>query len=152
MPYVELLDDSAWPIIYARFRGTATIADYDVYARWYEAQLARALAEGTRVIAISDTTPGVSVSSDVRRHITSWMTALDQTPAARASLANLVVIDGLVIRGVLTAIGWVMGSRMNVVTTVASVEAAWDGATTTLSEAGMTPATTKPAWLKSKAS
>lgn len=152
MSYVDLLDESAWPIIYARFRGTATTDDYDLYARWYEAHLARALASGTKIIAISDTTPGVTVSSDVRRHITSWMTGLDQLPAARASLANYVVVDGMVIRGVLTAMGWVTGNRMAGVTTVATVENAWEAATKTLKEAGIAPPMAKPAWLKSKAS
>jgi hypothetical protein len=148
MSYVELMDASAWPVIFARFRGTASVEAFQTYQAWYEAQVRRAIEQKTRIVCINDTTPGVTVSAEVRKHIGDWATGLDHLTSV-ASLGDIVVIDSVAMRGVMTAMRWVDPKRLGNIETVGTPEAAWKRALEHIAAAGQKPpAVTAPDWLK----
>jgi hypothetical protein len=147
MSYVDLLDASAWPVLYARFRGAATVEAFRGYQRWYEEQIQKANNQKVKFVCINDTTPGVTVSAEVRKHIGDWMAGLSPL-AGQASAGNIVVINSVAVRGVLTALRWVDPRRLGTVTTVATLEDAWKRALEHLDAVGQKPpAVTTPAWL-----
>ncbi len=146
MSYVESLDDTAWPVLYARFRGVATIEGYDEYAVWLEGQVKRALAEKTKIATINDAAEGIQVSSEVRRHIADWLEHNNNAGAAAATAASFVVINSSIMRGVMTALSWVAKDKMGGVVSVATVEDAWNGAVSALKAEGIA-VPPRPRWL-----
>jgi hypothetical protein len=147
MSYVEVLDDSAWPVVYARFRGVATTEGYDEYAHWLERQIERATHEKGKIVSINDTIGAIQVSSEVRRHIASWLERHNAAGASAVTAGSFVVINSAVVRGVMTALSWVAKDRMGGVVSVSSVEEAWDGALAALAVDGIPVAVKRPAWL-----
>jgi hypothetical protein len=148
MSYVDLMDASAWPVIYARFRGTASVEAFQGYQRWYEAQVRQAIDLKVRIVCINDTTPGVTVSAEVRKYIGDWTAGLSPL-TSQASAGDIVVIDSVAMRGVMTALRWVDPKRLGAVETVATPEDAWKRALEQLAAAGQKPpAVTTPVWLK----
>jgi len=65
----------------------------------------------------------VTVSAEVRKYIVDWASSLDPV-SSQASLGDIVVIDSVAMRGVLTALRWV-DPRLGNIQTVATPEDAW---------------------------
>lgn len=147
MSYVDLMDASAWPVIYARFRGTATVEDFQVYQRWYEAQIRQAVDQKAKIVCINDTTPGVTVSAEVRKFIGDWLVGLSSLTSL-ASVGDIVVVDSVAMRGVMTALRWVDPKRVGGVETVATPEDAWKRALERLAANGLKAPAVTPTWLK----
>lgn len=148
MSYVDLMDASAWPDLHARFRGTATVEAFQGDQRWDEDQILQAIGQKVKVVCINDTTPGVTVSAEVRKHIGDWTAGLSPL-SSQASAGDIVVIDNVAMRGVMTALRWVDPKRLGAVETVAPPEDAWKRALALLTAAGQKPpAVMTPAWLQ----
>lgn len=150
MSYLKQLDDSAWPIVYARFEGEATVEGFDEYARWVEVQIKRAVKTNERFVNITDTRGKMQVSPEVRRHMADWVARQEETGLSAASLGSIVVVDSMIIRGVMTAISWVSRAQMVNVSSVATAADAWKLAGELLQAAGGSlPA--RPSWALGKA-
>ena len=149
MSYLKQLDDQAWPIVYARFEGPSTVEGFAEYAAWLETLVARARAERTRFITISDTRGGLQVTPDVRRYIGQWVAGLAESGFTASTVGTIVVLDSAIVRGVMTAISWVSRAQMADVSTQATVEGAWQQAIELASAAGLrVPA--RPTWAQEK--
>jgi class 3 adenylate cyclase len=142
--YLKHKDDSAFPIIYARFEGEATTSGFDEYTAWLDAVTARAAARGERLVSIIHAPGRVQISGEVRRHIGDWTSK--QVPTDTV-VGSIVVFDSAVLRGVMTAVSWVSPKQMQRVDNAATVAEAWQLATTLLLQAGIQPPTSAP-WLK----
>ena len=101
MPIV--LDDSAWPILRSSVH-PATIEAFDAFAVWYTAAMLRAQREGVFLYMLSDAR-GEPPPNAVVRHIAAWQATLSTGQLERCAL-NVVVIDNVLVRRVLTAINW----------------------------------------------
>lgn len=134
--YVDALDDSAWPVIYARFTGRVDLDDFDRFAAWHEAAVHRAIAARKRLVSISDCRlVAGGADSSVRKHIADWMSSLTQ-PQCDAMILGIIVIDRTLERGILRAIHWLSPPRSPTVI-VADLDEAWRKTMTAVTEAGL---------------
>jgi hypothetical protein len=82
--YLKHKDDSAFPIIYARFEGEATTSGFDEYTTWLDGVTARAAAKGQRFVSVLHVPGKVQIGGDVRRHIGDWTSKQVPTPSSAA--------------------------------------------------------------------
>ena len=102
---VVIHDDRFAPIVITIWSGTASVE----VARWHNElqreDVRKAVAKGQRLVSISDATKADRPGPEVRKF---WADALaETTPEQEAgTLSTYVVISSAVMRGVMTAIGW----------------------------------------------
>jgi hypothetical protein len=102
---VVIHDDRYAPIVITIWSGRANIEA----ARWHtelqEQDMQKAVAKGQKLISISDATKAERPGPEVRKF---WADSLaSTTPEQEAgTLSTYVVISSAVMRGVMTAIGW----------------------------------------------
>lgn len=100
-----VIDDRYLPLLISTFVGRANVEA----AKWHiETQNRIILDEarrGRRVVSISDSTRSDRPDAEARKY---WAESMSQTPESvqAATLGNIVVVDSVLIRGALTAIGW----------------------------------------------
>lgn len=147
MSYVAELDDSSWPIVYARFQGVASIDGYRKYEVWLEACCQRARSETTRIVVINDACGVERVDTEVRKHISDWTETHSKENDAFLA-CSIVVLESRLMRGVMTAIAWLSGSKMmDGVETVGTLDAAWERALAIVQGEGLVAPSTPP-WLR----
>ncbi|HEY1098858.1 MAG TPA: hypothetical protein VGF99_08010, partial [Myxococcota bacterium] len=122
---MKQLDDSAWPIAYARFTGESSLEGFQRYTAWLEAMVERARREQCRFVCVNDARGTSMVSAEVRRAMAAWVSDHGKTAFDGVALGTIVVVDNVIVRGVMTAISWVNREQMNKVVSVATVEEAW---------------------------
>jgi hypothetical protein len=103
-----LLVEELAPIYIATFVGTATLPLVAAFQEWTEARVNEAVAAGHPAILISDASAAGLPSAAVRRAFAEQK--LD------ATTLSYVVITNKVMRGAMTAVAWLMGTELDVVT------------------------------------
>ena len=108
-------------------------------AKWHNElqreELDALAAKGQKLISISDATQAERPSPEVRKY---WAESLAETTPERdaATLATYVVINSAVMRGVMTAIGW-LSERARAIKSVSSLSDAIRDALADLDAAGI---------------
>ncbi len=128
-----VLDDRLAPILIATWFGTATGKTIDGFRDWVEAQIVAAQARNEVLALINDSLDADRPSPAAR----TKFSALTFDPTVVIALPT--VITNPMVRGVMTAVGWVIGERMKAVTTWATLPEAFESARTALREAGARP-------------
>lgn len=100
-------DARAFPLMIVDTNGELDIETFDAYFTWRNAWIAYAEAKGTKLVQISVTNNAKPPSATVRKHIAD-MGKNDDKLAGLA--ATYVVVPNALLRGVVTAVTWVMGS------------------------------------------
>jgi hypothetical protein len=103
---VIYVEDKFFPVIIATWEGTADVGNCMAFAAWHERQVDRASREGARLISISDSAHAQRPPPTVRKFFAEWMARLESEPDD-PTLAIIVVVTNALMRGALTAIGWV---------------------------------------------
>lgn len=104
------MDDTYFPVIVATWVGAPTEKSVRVYFAWLHEQLTRALRERSPMVNITDAGPAKNPSPDVRRLIAELTKKLEDAGADKKAVTAYVVIENAVIRGVMTALGWLHGN------------------------------------------
>ncbi len=101
-----IIDDRYLPLLISTFHGKTEVAA----ANWHSEVNAKigleAARRGLRLVNISDATRSERPDADARK---AWAESTERQPAAvrDATLATFVVVTSPLIRGAITAIGWV---------------------------------------------
>lgn len=98
-----LLDDALRPILISTWIGPATLDLVDEFYRWCDGQVAKAKRRGYPVILISDATLAGRPNADVRKAFAAAKFDVD------VPFKSIVIINNKIIRGAMTAIGWLLG-------------------------------------------
>ncbi len=121
-----------WPIVSVELGESTTDAEHDEIFRRWEAIFARR----ERFAGITDTRRVRDVGSAKQRaRVAEWTKSVGSV-VARYSLGHAVVVDSALVRGALTAIGWVHRSPAPE-RYVGTVPAAWDYCLGNLKAAGI---------------
>ncbi len=115
------LDASFFPVVVTTWYGATTERAIREYYRWVRQMGARAKAERTQMVNITDAGLGGVPTAPVRRLISDLTKELDQD-GFRAFMHSITVIDNVLVRGALTAIAWVHGD-LNTPTVATRIEA-----------------------------
>jgi hypothetical protein len=104
------------PIVIATWFGKASIDTVEAFFHVSMAAYREAIARGTPHVLITDTVDSDMPDAAIRAHIAELTKAQNETLAATADLnyGSYVVISNPIIRGALTAIGWLTGGMDNV--------------------------------------
>lgn len=103
------LDDALAPILVATWVGPATLALVAKFHRWTEEQTAVAKREAKPVIMVNDGTAAGRPSADVRRAFA------EHEFDPEVEFRSFVVVVNPLVRGAVTAIGWLVGDSFDVV-------------------------------------
>jgi hypothetical protein len=100
-----VFDDRYAPLLIATFFGEMGLDSAEWFERTHTRALHRQIALGSKVVSISDATRSERPSPEVRRF---WAENTQNSPPAvkAAMLGTFVVIDSAILRGAMTAIGW----------------------------------------------
>ena len=122
--HLDVLDASASPLIYARFRHAFTRTDFDRFARWHDEQVLAAQRAGTWLISVCDLrhTDGTVNAAD-RRHMSTWMQRGAPMNAAAVGLSVLVT-GNPIHTGIIRALHW-LSPPPTPVLVVSTLDAAW---------------------------
>jgi hypothetical protein len=101
------LDDSLSPILVATFVGPATLTLVDRFHQWCDQHDAICQREGRPVIMISDATRAGRPPAPVRRAFAEH--------SFTSETRSYAVIDNPLIRGAMTAVGWLVGDSFDVI-------------------------------------
>ncbi|MEM7152647.1 MAG: hypothetical protein AAF799_07385 [Myxococcota bacterium] len=125
-------DDSHFPVVISTWIGAATLDNSQEYLTWMDAQLQRATREEVRLISISDSADAKRPPPEVRRLFVDWINNNEESTGD-----SFVVITNALVRGALTAIGWLAPSAQKV-NTVKDLPTALSKARGLLAERGLT--------------
>jgi hypothetical protein len=131
-----IVDDRYAPLIISSFIGETDLP----LGEWFEETSIRLVrAQGRlrrRVVGIHDTSQAGRTSAEMRKF---WADMAKRTPpeVERAMLSNLIVISSPIMRGVLTAVGW-LNPEVAKLRTFPSLAAAIDAAIADLRADGST--------------
>lgn len=105
------VDTASFPLVYFRFTGETTMEDARVMMQQQDELLTRAAAEGVRLFVISDNTATTKTSPEVRKYLGD--AARSVSDQYHQHLASFVIIaSNMLVRGAITAIGWVAPERI----------------------------------------
>lgn len=136
-----IIDDRYVPLLVSTFIGEVELAQ----GRWYERivleVIARSVSEGRRVANVHDAGQVTRTTAEMRQF---WaeMSSRNGAMLESRTLANLVVVTSSLMRGVLTAVGWI-NPKVASLKLFPSLEAAVAEALKLLRHAG-TPVTLPP--------
>lgn len=128
-----VLDDSLSPILIATWFGSPTAKTIDAFHAWADERIADARSRGEHLVLINDSTDSGRPDADARRKFTA------HDFDTNVLIAVPTVITNPLIRGAMTAVGWMIGEKMKRVTTWRTMPDAFDHARTALREAGSHP-------------
>ncbi len=131
-----VIDERVPSIVVMTWFGEATERLVDEYFDWLESRLARARASRERVVLLTDTFAIARPSAVVRRRLadrTKVVTAGEGGPV----VASVAVIENDLVRGAVTALGWVVPALSRAQTFVGSIDEAFDYALARLEQAGI---------------
>ncbi len=106
---VIAMDDTYFPVIVATWVGAPTERSVRAYFKWLDEMLARARRDVTPLVNVTDAGPAKTPGPDVRRLISELTKQWEGTGADKHAVTAYVVVDNALIRGVLTALGWLHG-------------------------------------------
>jgi hypothetical protein len=125
------LDDDHLPILVVTWFGPATVTNVKRFYAWGTERVAKASAAGNLLVMINDALdagrPGPEARDAFARH----------QLATEVMIAAPVVITNPLVRGAMTAVGWLLGDRMKGVTPCATIEEAFDVAIKALAQRGV---------------
>ena len=148
MTYFNEPDVSAWPIIFCRLRGDATVDGFKEYETWLQACVDRGRAEQVRIVVISEASEAGSADAEVRKYLGEWSERAGEANKDVVAL-SVIVMTSRIARGVMKAIGW-FSPTVAATKTVESVAEAWGVALAKLAAEGRAPpAKQRPLWLTS---
>ncbi len=101
------IDTSLWPIVRVTPYGNLTDADYEAMFRSFDALWRRR----ERMLSLTDTRKSGNATPKQRQMIGEWLKANANT-MEQNSLGSVVLVESTLVRGALTAIDWVSGSRI----------------------------------------
>lgn len=133
-----IIDDRYAPLLVSTFIGEVELEQ----GRWYERTvlevIARSATEGRRVASVHDASQVTRTTAEMRQF---WadMSSRNQTTLESRTLANLIVVTNALMRGVLTAVGW-MNPKVASLKLFPTLDAAVSEALKLLRDAG-TPVT-----------
>lgn len=138
---VVIVDNRYVPLIVSTFIGEVELDQGLWYERVTLELIAREAQAGRRVVSIHDASRVTKTSADMRRF---WaeMSARNSATLESRTLANVVVVTNALMRGVLTAVGW-MNPRVASLKLFPSLDAAVAASQKLLQAAG-TPVTIPP--------
>lgn len=98
-----VLDDRYYPVVIGTWWGRVGHASIDAYYAWYDRQLARAGAEGIKLVVVVDALDVAPTSAEIRRRFVHETDV--RAEARRRSVASvLVVVRGAFLLGMIAAI------------------------------------------------
>lgn len=101
-----VVDDRAWPIVFATWFGEPTEALVDRYFAHHATVVERAREQRERIVLVTDTFATDRPSPKARKRITD-LSATQAKEVAPHTLKSLVVIESALLRGVVTALAWI---------------------------------------------
>lgn len=108
------LDDRFFPVVISTWVGTANLENCEAFAAWHTEQLERAIAAGLHMVSISDSARAERPPPVVRRFFADWTAKWDEEAGDRVT--SIAVITNPLLRGAMTAIGWIRPEVQRVVT------------------------------------
>ncbi|NUP09595.1 MAG: hypothetical protein HOW73_26415 [Polyangiaceae bacterium] len=130
-----VVDDAARGILIASWFGEPTVELVDQYYSWHGAFLDRHRKERRRFILITDTYASTRPSPAARKRIADGFKSLG--PDVRDfTFQSYIIVHNALIRGVLTALGW-LDERLSESVIVATPADAIEGALKDLEKAGI---------------
>ncbi len=100
------VDSRHYPVIIATWIGTANLDTCAWFADWYDGQLERATKAGEKIVSISDTLDAQRPPPEVRKFFADWMNRRGDD-GDDATVGSIAIIPNPLMRGALTAVGWV---------------------------------------------
>ncbi len=128
-------DDSHLPVLIVTFMGTTNLQACEWFGARYGEVLEAAHARGEKVVSISDASRANRPPPEVRRFFAEWMGTIPDH-LNEATLASIAVITNPLMRGAMTAIGWINEDVRDVVS-VPSLEQGIERAMAMLDAAGV---------------
>lgn len=126
-----VVDDDHLNVLVITWVGPATVRNVERFYEWARPRVAKAQAAGRFLVLINDALdaerPGPEVRAAFARH----------NFEGDVVLASPVVLTSALVRGAMTAIGWMMGDRMKGVSAYGTLEEAFEAARTVLAERGV---------------
>jgi hypothetical protein len=101
------VDTSLWPIVLVTPYGNLTDADYETMFKTFDALWRRR----ERMLSLTDTRKSGNATPKQRQRIGEWLKANADT-MERCSLGSVVIVESTLVRGALTAIDWISGSKI----------------------------------------
>lgn len=137
-----VIDDRYLPFLIATFYGKTDVVAGQWHLGAQNEIVLNAAKNGHRVISISDATHAERPDPDARKF---WADSTRNEPSAvrDATLARFIVVDSAVIRGAITAIGWLNPEIRNI-KTFATVSAAIEEGMRYLKQDGQSPPALDP--------
>jgi hypothetical protein len=130
-----IIDDRYAPLVVSTFIGSVSLAE----GKWFESKILkladRHFRRGNRIINIHDATYSARTSPEMRRF---WadMSERNEATLDLQLLEGPVVISNSIIRGVMTAVGW-LNPKVAKIQTYGTIEKAIAESLVKLSDAGM---------------
>lgn len=126
-----VVDDDHPNVLVITWVGSATVKTVERFYDWAKVRVAKAQAAKRFLVMINDALdaerPGPEVRAAFARHDLE----------GDVVLASPVVLDSALVRGAMTAIGWMMGDRMKGVSAHATLEDAFEAARVVLGKRGV---------------
>lgn len=105
------LDDALPPILLVTWIGPATLVLIDKFIRWTDEQTTSAKRAKRPLIMVHDATAAERPGAEVRRAFA------EQRMDSSIPIRTIVVLTNPLVRGAMTAIGWLIGDAFDVVST-----------------------------------
>jgi hypothetical protein len=102
-----VLDTTHWPIVFATWFGEPTEPLVAKYFKQHDKTLQRARSTEQPFILVTDTFATKQPSAKARKLIAD-LTAAQPTDATKFTYASYIVIESALIRGVVTALRWIL--------------------------------------------
>ncbi|WP_146157697.1 hypothetical protein [Enhygromyxa salina] len=118
-----ILDARLRPLLVATWVGPATLDLIAAFQAWIDAEIARAKPRAARLMLINDGSAAGRPPADVRRAFS------EQRVDEQILVRTYAVIDNPLVRGAMTAIGWLIGDRFSVTSCKTMAEALATAAT-----------------------
>jgi hypothetical protein len=105
------LDDRAFPVLFVTWAGWADDKTVRAFFTWNEAQLTRVVSERVAYAMINDAIDAERPDAPTRALLAELTTKLQKEHARSEpyNASSVLVIESPVVRGAITAIGWLMG-------------------------------------------
>ena len=133
-----IIDERTLPIVVTTWFGEATERIIDDYFDWFGARLARARASRERFVLLTDTYAIERPTPMVRKRLAERTKAQNPADAKAATIGSVVVIENALVRGAVTALGWILPSLSDS-EFVGSIGEAIDSSLALLAKEGLAP-------------
>ncbi len=119
------LDDRTYPVVFATWIGSADAATLRAFFSWNDALLRRVTSERRTFTMITDATRAQRPDAAARSIIAELTQQMrrDHVASEPFRVVGPVVLDNPLVRGALTAVGWIMGTSLDTEYAPSCVEA-----------------------------